>query len=373
MRIFGPALSPENSIVPQLKSVTGRVTLSEIQRVYPEWDAASILHLFEHFELCTPQNESRSAYEFPCLIKMEPLFGLWEKASSLTVYAGIHLRCCKKADIFSPSLFPRIQVQARKAFSDDIDDQELTLWTDGLKCCRGEVEVQVKHLEPHKVIEIVVRGTEETRPECYALLQQFYALVLDTVRQTNPGTSVATHILSVKHLTEHKRPVSYSAADVFEAERGSGLLQHHNPDLKLEENILDLVCCGCEGLLITAKSAPYASLKDLPLQTRVQLCQLLDPPDQFGRDWCLLALQLGMSEEVPAIDQANDHLSPTDKLLTAWEKGVNSTIVAVIDALRGIGREDAAQVLIEGISPFMNANNSVVVNVPGVALTSYVC
>lgn len=75
----------------------------------------------------------------------------------------------------------------------------------------------------------------------------------------------------------------------------------------------------------------------------------------------------------PCTDQADDGGSPTDKLLTAWERGVSGTVVNIVDALRGIGRTDAAHVLIEGISLFINANSSVVVNIPGVALTSYIC
>ena len=372
LRIFGPALSPENSIFPQLKSVTGRVTFSEIQRIYPECDVHSIANLLEHFELCIPREVGRSTYEFPCLIKMQPLFGLWEIDPSFTVYAGVHVKCRAPSDVFSPGLFPNLQIQVRKTFSDDIEDQEVTLWSDGLKCCRGEVEVQIQHLEHCRTIEVLVRGTEETRPECYALLQQFHSLVMKTIRVMNPGTNIATHILSAEQLREHKKdPVAYSAVEIFEAERGDGIVKHSESGQ--EEHILDLVCCGCEDLVIAAKSAPYALLRDVPLQTKVQLCRMLDPPESFGRDWCLLALQLGLTEEVPVIDQANDNISPTEKLLTSWEKGVSTTLVAVVDALRGIGREDAAQVLVEGLSLFMNATSSVVVNVPGVAVTSYVC
>ena len=372
VRILGPALSPENSVIPQLKSVTGRVTLSTLQRVYPEWDSTSIAHLFEHFQLCSPQDEARTVFEFPCLIKMEPLFGLWEKDTNFTVYAGVSIKCSSKSEIFSPGLFPQIQVQARKAFADDIDDQELTLWSNGLKCCRGEVELLLRLSEPDKAIEIVARTSDEARLECYTLLQMFYSLVLDAIRSINPGTNAATFILSPRQLKEHREPIEYSAVEIFEAEREDRPLRNHQqPDV--EEGILDLMCCGCSELLITVKSAPYASLSDLPIQTKVQLCRMLDPPDIYGRNWCLLALQLGLSEEVPAIDEADDSCSPTDKLLSVWDKGSSSTVVTIIDALRGIGRDDAATVLIEGLSLFKNANNSVVINVPGVALTSYVC
>ena len=77
LRIFGPALSPENSIITQLKSMTGYVNLSALQRVYPELDPVSAISLFEHFQLCTPVDANRFNFLFPCLIKMEPIHGLW--------------------------------------------------------------------------------------------------------------------------------------------------------------------------------------------------------------------------------------------------------------------------------------------------------
>ena len=53
---------------------------------------------------------------------------------------------------------------------------------------------------------------------------------------------------------------------------------------------------------MSALSAPFTSVRCIPLQTRVELCHMFDPPDPLGRDWCLLILQLGLQEEVPVID-----------------------------------------------------------------------
>ena len=173
-------------------------------------------------------------------------------------------------------------------------------------------------------------------------------------------------------LREHQDPISYSAVEIFEADRNSSTLRHpHVPDV--EESVLDLICCGCQDKLILAKSAPYSSFSSLPLHARIDLSRLLDPPHPFGRDWCLLALQLEITDEVAAIHKAKDCASPTDKLLKVWEKSVNSTVVTVINALKSIGREDAARVIIEGLSLFSNESNSVVISIPGVPITSYVC
>lgn len=371
--IFGPALSPENSVIPQLKSVTGHISLSLLRRVYPEWDANSIAHLFEHFELCLSVDEQRSTFLFPGLIEMEPLYGLWEKDLEFTVYSGIHICCQRDLDVFSPSLFPKIQIQARRTFSDDIEDQELTLWSGGLKCCRGGVEILMSYPKVHKTIEIIVRGTEETRLDCYSLLQQFYAIVTGAIRRINPGTSFQTRLLSPKRLKTHQHPVlSYSPDLIFAAERGNGALLHS--DLFGEkEDILDVACCGCEELLPGTKSAPYSHFHFLSMQTRTELSRMLDPPHPLGQDWCLLALQLSFTEEVPRIHQANNCSSPTDQLLKAWEQNSQSTVVSIIDALRAIGRSDAASVLIRGLSPFSNTSNTVVINLPGAVVTSYLC
>ncbi len=102
LRIFGPALSLENSIYPQLKSVTvGCLSRRSSVSIRSAWDAPSIAHLFEHFELCCPQDEDRMVFEFPCLMKMQPLFGLSVKDPSFTVYAGVHLRCQRNSDSLS--------------------------------------------------------------------------------------------------------------------------------------------------------------------------------------------------------------------------------------------------------------------------------
>ena len=371
-RVFGPALAPDDSPIMKLRSMTGRVPLGEVQRVYPEVDPLSLLHLFEHFELCRPIGND-IAFEFPSLIKVEPLYGIWEKDPDLTVYSGVQIQCTSVNSIFSPSLFPRTQLQIRRAFSEDIDDQELILWKDGLKCCRGEVEVCVKQLVPNWSIEIIVRGTEHTRTECYSLLQQFYSILLSTVHISNPGTIFTTQVLSRRSLVHHlQEPHVYSSMEIFEAERSTDSMLTPPTGDENPETLCDLLCCGWKGGEITARSAPYTSVRDIPLQTRVQVCRMLDPPDPFGRDWCLLALQLGLQEEVPAIDTSLDSSSPTDKLLTAWDCSSNQTIVCLVDALKGIGRDDVALEVVNGLSPFNNPNNSLIMNVSGVVSTSYI-
>ena len=290
-QVFWLVLSPQNSVIAHIKLVTGCILLKDLAIVYPEIELISLMHLFEYFELCR-QLKDTEMYEFPCLIKMDPLFGLWEREPHLSVYAGVQLSCSLPVHMFSPSLFPRMQLHIRAAFSDDLDDQEVILWSDGLKCCRGEVEVCMRQTVPNKAL--VFRGTEDTREECVALFHQFYSILLTTIRESSPGTMFSTSVLSSTDLrAHHHHPHHYSSMEVFSAE--NGILSPKSGDVAAED-IAELLCCGHRGMVTSALSAPFTSVRCISLQTRVELCHMFDPPDPLGRDWCLLILQLGLQE-----------------------------------------------------------------------------
>ena len=369
--IFSPSLLPNSSVMPpHLNSVTGIIKINDISRVYSKWNSLSVARLFEHFELCTAKDQAGSSFEFPCLINAEKLYGLWEKDLSFTIYAGIRIFCQTDNDIFSCGLFPLIQLRLRKIFNQDFDEQELALWSDGLKCCRGEVEIIVEHTEPGRVIEIRVRGNDGSNRECYALLQQFYSVITKTISETNPGTMIMTGILSPVDMREHKEHFCYSRLDLFEAQRANGCVSRPNGDGK--ENIVDLICCGCEDTLATVKSVPYLPLKTVSKQIRTRLSYLLDQPHPLGQDWCLLILALGLADDTQNVVTSQ---SPTDCLLQLYEKSSCSANVAgLVDALKTIDRMDAVEVLVESLPLFTdNFSNNIFINVPGVEITSYSC
>lgn len=369
--IFGAAFSPNSKVIPHLKSVSGLVKLKDISWTYSKWDPLSVARLFEHFELCTAKDHLGSVFEFPCLISAEKLYGLWEKDLSLTVYSGVRIYCQTSNDIFTFGLFPLLQLRLRKVFNQDIDEQELSLWSDGVKCCRGEVEVMVEHIVPNQAIEIRVRGSDGSNQECFALLQQFYTIISDTIREINPGTVVSTGILSSSAMREHIKPLSYSRLSLFEAQRGDGLLIR--TDTGSEENIVDLICCGCEDTVAAIKSIPYMPLKVVPEQVRSKFCMLLDKPHPLGQDWCLFVLALGLADDIPNALTSN---SPTESVLKLYESSsCSANVASVVDALKAIDRTDAAKLLVESLPlfPSSSVNCEVFINVPGVEMTSYFC
>lgn len=377
-KIFGSVLSPDTSASHGLLSATGVIKLSQLERVFPKLDPISVVHLLQQFGLCSPTDKAGTLYEFPCLLKTDTKFDCWEKDPIFQAYAGFCLKCSGgESDTFSPGLLPAIQVCARQVLcGDGEEDQGLALWPDGLKCWREKVEGRLQVLGPHKRVEVMVRGWAEAREECHALLRELYSFACRCVHFHCPGVAFAPLTLSARDLRDHAQPAAYSAGEVLEALRGDGFVKQSDSGSSSDcrrESVVDLVFCGSERLLQAAKSATSVPLRAVTLLSRTRLCRLLDPPDAFGRDWCLLALQLGLTEEVPAIDQSSSDGSPTDRLLLALESADDGRDVAtVINALRAIGRGDAAQVLLEDTSLFASVFSSVPFDVTGVPSASCV-
>ena len=393
--LIGPALAPEGASRPRIRSMTGRITVREIERVYGDLNALSVLRLFEHFELCRScstegdgdgdGDEASTIYEFPILMEFDKLHGIWVPEPEMTVYVGVRVECRSAYDILPPGFFPKLQLRLRKQFSDDFDDQELTLWSDGLKCVRGDVEIKVEGhfdattttttaLESHRAVTIAVRGAgDNTRRECVAHLQRFHQTLQQTIDAACPGTFVVTQVLSARHMAAYADDDAwYEPEQIFQSQRGSGVVCHRNG---FTEKLVDLLCGGCGEMLLAARSAPLAHVKLLDVKTRQELSRLLDPVDPLGRDWCLLALSLGLVDELPLIDirQNQGVVSATDRVLREFEKRSSSTVALLVDSLREIGRLDAMDAVICGLPLVFRTDSDVVVNVTGVEMTSYAC
>jgi len=64
---------------------------------------------------------------------------------------------------------------------------------------------------------------------------------------------------------------------------------------------------------------------ELPPACMQVLSRLLDPPDPLGRDWCLLAVKLGLGHKIALLD--NEYTSSkTCALLDLWAKNKDATI-----------------------------------------------
>ena len=153
-----------------------------------------------------------------------------------------------------------------------------------------------------------------------------------------PGVPIERHYLYPCDLAEHSgRPRSVPPCRLV-----SGLLDH-GPSCPLSATCpspQQLVCFSCPALSDRVRWPADLPVSALPAATRRLLCAALDPADRLGRDWCLLAVRLGLTDRLAGLDAGdNPAVSRTGRLLQLVGRLSLGRLHA---ALRQIGRVDVA-------------------------------
>lgn len=91
----------------------------------------------------------------------------------------------------------------------------------------------------------------------------------------------------------------------------------------------------------------------LTIHTQRLLSLLLDPPDPMGRDWCLLAVTLGLSDFLPALDgQETQQVSQTQRVLAEWARRTSTQVRNLVAHLKDFNRIDAVEAILRTTAPF---------------------
>ena len=130
-------------------------------------------------------------------------------------------------------------------------------------------------------------------------------------------------------------------------------------DDNLTEEFIDLACFGCQEVMDSLTLGVHLHITHISIHTRRQLAARLDPPDPMGRDWCLLAVRLDLTENVPRLDLSaaanvgdittditTGGDSKMDRTLQEWSRYTGSTIAALITRLEDLGREDVIDTIL---------------------------
>ena len=81
-----------------------------------------------------------------------------------------------------------------------------------------------------------------------------------------------------------------------------------NPFNGQRESIWDMIGCGLTSIENCIPGVKQ-TVKNIKPAIQRRLAQLLDPPDSYGRDWCLLTVRLGLEDKVAQFDSTIN--SPT--------------------------------------------------------------
>ncbi|XP_061135012.1 death-associated protein kinase 1 isoform X2 [Syngnathus typhle] len=353
----------------------GRYRLEEVQALAPDSDVEELLQILDAMDVCVRDAADPAMVDVPALIKAGGLRRSWTEddaeGDSAAVYGGVRLVPAEHLAAFPCGLFHKLQVtlcrwSRQQKPEDDEDDEEereadIHLWTDGAKVSRSGAEAMVLLVNHGQGVEIQVRGHESQRAKCYALLDAVCGIAENLLASTLPGLLTAKYYLSPQQLRERHAPVMvYQPKDFLRAQmqRETSLT---NTMGGYRESFSAILAFGCAEVYHGGVLGPDIHITDVPLLARRKLCRMLDPPDALGKDWCLLAMNLGLSElvakhsgngtppgETPPISPP----SPTAALLQEWSGRPGSTVGVLMLKLRELGRRDAADFLLKASPVF---------------------
>lgn len=328
----------------------------------PEVETVQVLPLLEALEICTPCDmDGDVEYEFSCFNFIETLHGLWdkdEKRMPNPVYGGVRLQCPRGMSNQLMHLFPRIQTLLRRDIlrNHNSPDCDLYQWYHGSKYCQGPMEALVTLEHGEQVIEIKCRGPGDSQTSLFYFFEDVYNLVTASIEEMCPGLCIERHTLSPRKLKEHqKKAFAYSPKDVIQAQ----LQKESAVSLEdgIKEELCDLLCFGSQEVMNATVLGVDLHISHLPIHARRFLCMYLDPTEPMGRDWCLLAVSLGLTEALPHLDSEPGRQmlprSKTDRSLEVWARDRSSTVGQLISKLEELGRQDAADV-ISMLTPFFH-------------------
>uniref|UniRef100_A0A1B6DYK5 Roc domain-containing protein n=2 Tax=Clastoptera arizonana TaxID=38151 RepID=A0A1B6DYK5_9HEMI len=333
--------------------ITGCYTVDDFQAAFPQVDAMAMLQVLETLQLCIQcENDGELEYEFPCYNLVETLEGLWEENDPRYrgdgCYGGVRLYSPQGTLHLLHSVFPRIQVELRRTVINYCDSEsDLYQWFRGSKLCSGLIESLITlEVDEMESIEIKVRGPANTEPICFFFIEEILGIIDQVLVEMCPGLAIEKHIISVEDLRSHcVAPYCYPPDVLMKAMLEDTCLdtQVHNPLADCQETLFDLIAFGSNEVKELIIPVDELSVGCLSTVCRQQLCSLLDPLDPHGRDWCLLAVQLGLQDKLSAIESRGG--SQTANMLDLWA-AEKSSLGLLIRKLISLGRYDAASILL---------------------------
>ncbi|KAF5270741.1 hypothetical protein FQA39_LY01479 [Lamprigera yunnana] len=352
---------------------TGVYTVDDFQACFNHCDALGTLELLEALELCIQcELDGEVEYEFPIYNQTETLPGLWDSAdpryrTTGSCYGGVRLYAPPKCHHLFTSIFPHVQIELRRAalqnFCNNDNDTDLYQWYRGSKLCTVTLETLItldEDVNSSQYIEIKIRGPRQTSQYCFYFFENVVKTVILAVARICPGLIVERHIMSAQQLRVHcVEPYVYLPDVVcntmIESESTLDVV-FQNPETEKFESIVQLALFDDIELASNIQWGCALKAHSLPIPVKLKLGRLLDPPEPHGRDWCLLALRLGLGpEKIASLD--SHHSSCTIRLLAMSDCSIGN----LIGSLQDLGRSDAAVVVLRS-APLLKMIETVTLN-----------
>ncbi|KAM6165186.1 LOW QUALITY PROTEIN: death-associated protein kinase 1-like [Erethizon dorsatum] len=352
--VLGKLLSVE---MPRaLHHYRGRYAMEDIQRLVPDSDVEELLQVLDAIDICARDLSSGTMVDVPALIKTDNLQRSWADEDDVMVYGGVRIVPVEHLTL-PCGIFHKVQVNLCRWIHQQSaeGDANIRLWVSGCKITIWGAELLLLLVNHGQGIQVQVRGLETEKVKCCLLLDSVCSTIENVMATTLPGLLTVKHYLSPQQLRDHHPIMVYHPRDFFRAQALKERSLTNNGGYK--ESFSSITCFGCHDVYSQASLGMDIHVSDLSLLTRRKLSRLLDPPDPMGKDWCLLAMNLGLPDLVAKYNSntgaPGDFLpSPVHALLQEWTSYPESTVGVLVSKLRELGRRDAADFLLKASSVF---------------------
>ncbi|KAL7836570.1 hypothetical protein AOLI_G00278540 [Acnodon oligacanthus] len=347
----------------------GRYRQEELQTLVSEGDVDELLQILDAMDVCARDLANPGMVDVPALIRTGGLQRSWtdeedEEVQETLLYGGARVVPAEHLTPFPCGLFHKLQVNLcrwSRQQRPEAEAEEVRLWSGGARVGLGGADALVLLVNHGQGIEVQIRGPESERSRCYALLDTLCGMTEGLLTATLPGLLTARHYLSPQQLREHHGPIMlYQPRDFFRAQaRGENALANTMGGYR--ESFSSIVTLGCTNVYKRGSLGGDVPVAEVSHLARRKLCRMLDPPDALGKDWCLLAMNLGLSELAAKYSTGTNGTppadpfavpSPTAALLQEWSQRSDSTIGVLVAKLRELGRRDAADFLLKAAPVF---------------------
>ena len=317
--LCGQLLSPEYQ-AEALK--TGSYTRDQFQLANPGFDAKDVLLVLSALGICTEVSaEDDLEYEFPCYKLAKPSEAVtWARDEARWAeYGGVSLAA---APGLSSVMWPRVQVMLRRSVARKQGEDTTLVQTGAVSSLKAPpLEALVEHKGDN--IQVRVRGPQGSNRACFYFLEEILGIIDQVLLEMSPGLPVDKIIMSSADLKAHKaEPMQWSPGQVMAAMMEGGW----SAELRKGESLASVLCFDSDSVTSGLVPGPDLHVSSMSTVTRQALCRLLDPPHALGRDWCMLAVQTGLSHKVPKLDIGSGAYSQTARLLDEWANEASSTI-----------------------------------------------
>uniref|UniRef100_A0A8C1B613 non-specific serine/threonine protein kinase n=1 Tax=Cyprinus carpio carpio TaxID=630221 RepID=A0A8C1B613_CYPCA len=347
----------------------GRYRVEELQYLVSEGDIDELLQVLDAMDVCARDLANPGMVDIPALIRTGGLQHTWTDEEDIDgedtlLYGGVRVVPAEHLAPFPCGLFHKLQVNLcrwSRQQKPEVEAEDVRLWSGGARVGLGSAEALVLLVNHGQGMEVQLRGPDSDSGRCYALLDTLCGMAEGLLAATLPGLLTARHYLSPQQLREHHGPVMlYQPRDFFRAQaRGENALSNTMGGYR--ESFVSIVALGCTQVYKQGSLGGEVPVTEVSHLARRKLCRLLDPPDALGKDWCLLAMNLSLSELAAKYSSGTNGTppadplslpSPTAMLLQEWSQRPDSTIGILLAKLRELGRRDAADFLLRAAPVF---------------------